>query len=193
MFGIDFSEILVIFGIALVVLGPERLPKVAATIGRWIGRARAMARQFREQLEQETGGLQQSMNLGPEFDPRTAAAAAQSVATAATPNIRPPANSTPTAAPDTPLPSAASIAAAQEAIAPSPAAAIAETVEAESSFEYGLAHTHISALHPAPASSANSAVTSAHANGAATHDVAAADPSAVTGPGEPQQHTLWPS
>lgn len=58
MFGIDFSEILVIFGIALVVLGPERLPKLAATIGRWLGRARSMARQFREQLEQEANRLQ---------------------------------------------------------------------------------------------------------------------------------------
>ena len=37
MFGIDFSEILVIFGIALVVLGPEKLPKLAHTIGRWVG------------------------------------------------------------------------------------------------------------------------------------------------------------
>jgi sec-independent protein translocase protein TatB len=51
MFGIDFSEILVIFAIALVVLGPEKLPRVAATVGRWLGRARAMARQFRDQLE----------------------------------------------------------------------------------------------------------------------------------------------
>jgi sec-independent protein translocase protein TatB len=58
MFGIDFSEILVIFVIALVVLGPERLPKLAATIGKWLGRARAMARQFREQLEQEASRIQ---------------------------------------------------------------------------------------------------------------------------------------
>jgi sec-independent protein translocase protein TatB len=58
MFGIDFSEILVIFVIALVVLGPERLPKLAATVGRWLGRARSMARQFREQLEQEANRLQ---------------------------------------------------------------------------------------------------------------------------------------
>jgi sec-independent protein translocase protein TatB len=67
MFGIDFSEILVIFGIALVVLGPEKLPKLANTIGRWVGRARGMARQFREQLEQETNTLKRSVDLGPEF------------------------------------------------------------------------------------------------------------------------------
>src|ERR1700722_4232466 len=64
MFGIDFSEILVIFGIALVVLGPEKLPRLARTVGRWIGRARAMARQFREQLEQESDALQRAADLG---------------------------------------------------------------------------------------------------------------------------------
>jgi Tat protein translocase TatB subunit len=63
MFGIDFSEILVIFAIALVVLGPEKLPRLAATIGRWIGRARAMARQFREQLEQEADTLKRNADL----------------------------------------------------------------------------------------------------------------------------------
>ena len=35
------------------MLGPEKLPRVVAEIGRWVGRARAMARQFREQLEEE--------------------------------------------------------------------------------------------------------------------------------------------
>ena len=53
MLDIGFSEILLIFALALVVLGPEKLPKVAAQVGRWIGRARGMARQFREQLEEE--------------------------------------------------------------------------------------------------------------------------------------------
>ncbi len=53
MFDIGFSEVLLIFVLALVVLGPEKLPKVAAQVGRWIGRARGMARQFREQLEEE--------------------------------------------------------------------------------------------------------------------------------------------
>jgi sec-independent protein translocase protein TatB len=36
-----------------VVLGPEKLPRVVSEVGRWVGRARAMARQFREQLEEE--------------------------------------------------------------------------------------------------------------------------------------------
>ncbi len=53
MFDIGFSEILLIFVLALVVLGPEKLPKVASQVGRWVGRARGMARQFREQLEEE--------------------------------------------------------------------------------------------------------------------------------------------
>jgi sec-independent protein translocase protein TatB len=53
MFDIGFSEVLLIFVIALIVLGPEKLPRLASQVGRWIGRARAMARQFREQLEEE--------------------------------------------------------------------------------------------------------------------------------------------
>jgi sec-independent protein translocase protein TatB len=53
MFDIGFSEVLLIFVIALVVLGPEKLPRAASQVGRWIGRARAMARQFKEQLEEE--------------------------------------------------------------------------------------------------------------------------------------------
>jgi sec-independent protein translocase protein TatB len=53
MFEVGFSEMLLIAVLALVVLGPEKLPRVAAQVGRWVGRARAMARQFREQLEEE--------------------------------------------------------------------------------------------------------------------------------------------
>jgi sec-independent protein translocase protein TatB len=53
MFEVGFTEIVLILGIALLVLGPERLPKLAADLGRWAGRARAMARQLKTQLEQE--------------------------------------------------------------------------------------------------------------------------------------------
>jgi sec-independent protein translocase protein TatB len=53
MFGVDFGEVLVIFVVALVVLGPTRLPNLVFKVGRWVGKARTMARQFREQLENE--------------------------------------------------------------------------------------------------------------------------------------------
>ena len=53
MFDVGFSEILLTSAIALIVLGPERLPKVARQVGNWMGRARAMARQLSEQLERE--------------------------------------------------------------------------------------------------------------------------------------------
>ena len=53
MLDVGFSEILLTSAIALVVLGPERLPKVARQVGNWMGRARVMARQLTEQLERE--------------------------------------------------------------------------------------------------------------------------------------------
>jgi sec-independent protein translocase protein TatB len=62
MFDIGFSEIVVIFGLALVVLGPDKLPRIAQTVGRWAGRARAMARQFRDQLEQEANQIRTSVD-----------------------------------------------------------------------------------------------------------------------------------
>ena len=39
MFGVDFSELMVILVVALIVVGPERLPKVARTLGLLWGRA----------------------------------------------------------------------------------------------------------------------------------------------------------
>lgn len=55
MFDIGFWELVILFGLGLVVLGPERMPQVAAKMGRWAGQARNMARhlstQFREELE----------------------------------------------------------------------------------------------------------------------------------------------
>jgi Tat protein translocase TatB subunit len=53
MFEVGFTEIVLILGLALLVLGPEKLPALAEKVGRWTGRARAMARQLRTQLEQE--------------------------------------------------------------------------------------------------------------------------------------------
>jgi sec-independent protein translocase protein TatB len=65
MFEVGFSELLLIMGLALLVLGPEKLPKVVSQIGRWMGRARAMARQFREQLEDETAEINRQRSTMP--------------------------------------------------------------------------------------------------------------------------------
>jgi sec-independent protein translocase protein TatB len=53
MFDFGFQELLLIFIIALVVLGPTRMPGLVSKVGKWVGKARSMARQFREQLESE--------------------------------------------------------------------------------------------------------------------------------------------
>jgi Tat protein translocase TatB subunit len=53
MFDVGFWEIVLIFGLGLMVLGPEKLPRIAAQLGRWVGRARRTASQLRWQLERE--------------------------------------------------------------------------------------------------------------------------------------------
>ena len=53
MFDVGFSELVLLFVIGLLILGPERLPRVAAQLGRWVGRARRTATQLRLQFERE--------------------------------------------------------------------------------------------------------------------------------------------
>ena len=54
MFEVGFSEIVVCFVVALVVLGPERLPGVARAVGRWAGQAKSYLRNLSAELERET-------------------------------------------------------------------------------------------------------------------------------------------
>lgn len=53
MLEIGFPELLLLATLALVVLGPARLPEVMRAIGGWYGRLRAYANAFRLELEQE--------------------------------------------------------------------------------------------------------------------------------------------
>jgi sec-independent protein translocase protein TatB len=79
------------------VLGPEKLPRVVAEVGRWLGRARAMARQFREQLEEEVQ-LEEARKAAPMTPPPSAATPPPQ---AATPPPAEPAPSAPPPPPDT--------------------------------------------------------------------------------------------
>ena len=57
MFGVDSSELFLIVLVAVVVIGPKDLPRVMREIGKWVGKARGMASQFRlgvDQMMRET-------------------------------------------------------------------------------------------------------------------------------------------
>jgi sec-independent protein translocase protein TatB len=53
MFDIGFSEILVIGVVALVVIGPERLPKVARTLGHMFGRLQRYVNEVKADINRE--------------------------------------------------------------------------------------------------------------------------------------------
>lgn len=66
MFDIAFSELLVIGVIALIVIGPERLPKVARTAGQWLGKLNRYVSQVKQDIDrdmklEELRKLQQEM------------------------------------------------------------------------------------------------------------------------------------
>jgi sec-independent protein translocase protein TatB len=53
MFDVGFWELVILFGLGLVILGPERLPKIAMQLGHWAGQARRMARTLTAQIRDE--------------------------------------------------------------------------------------------------------------------------------------------
>ena len=70
MSGVGFFELVILFMIGLVVLGPQRLPKVANQLGTWIGQARRMTRVMKRQLEDELDlgdNFKSLKNLGDEL------------------------------------------------------------------------------------------------------------------------------
>ncbi|MDP2152266.1 MAG: Sec-independent protein translocase protein TatB [Methylotenera sp.] len=54
MFDIAFSELVVIAIVALIVIGPERLPKVARTIGTVVGRMQRYMTQIKDEVNRES-------------------------------------------------------------------------------------------------------------------------------------------
>jgi len=53
MFDIGFWELMIIGLVALLVVGPERLPKLAYTAGKWLGKGRAMIGSIKTEIDRE--------------------------------------------------------------------------------------------------------------------------------------------
>jgi Tat protein translocase TatB subunit len=53
MFGIGFQEVLIIVFLALIVLGPGRLPQMARELGHFVSEARSSLDDFRDELSFE--------------------------------------------------------------------------------------------------------------------------------------------
>lgn len=77
MFDIGFSELLVIAVVALLVLGPERLPKAARFAGLWVRKARAQWYSVKSEFEREMASDELKRSVGnPLGDLRSAASEA---------------------------------------------------------------------------------------------------------------------
>ena len=64
MFDIGFWELLLIAIVALVVVGPERLPKLLRVVGLWVGKANSSIQSIRNEISRELRAeeLKQALN-----------------------------------------------------------------------------------------------------------------------------------
>lgn len=53
MFDIGFQELIIIFVISLLVFGPEKLPEISRTLGRWVIEIRRGIHEAKSQMENE--------------------------------------------------------------------------------------------------------------------------------------------
>ena len=53
MFDFGFWELAIVMVVALLVVGPERLPALAGQVGKWVGKAKRMIASVRSDIESE--------------------------------------------------------------------------------------------------------------------------------------------
>ena len=76
MFDFSFWELAIVLVVALLVVGPDKLPGLAAKVGRWVGKAKRMimsvrsdienelkAAELKEMLEKQQGEISQLRNI----------------------------------------------------------------------------------------------------------------------------------
>lgn len=103
MFDVGFWELTFIMTLALLVLGPDKLPGLVRSLGRWMGRARSVARNLRVQIEREVAEMPDLSATAAKPKPSQTKAAAEP-AEPAKPvepaNVTPPSDAAPTPAPE---------------------------------------------------------------------------------------------
>lgn len=156
MFGISFTELLLVGLVALLVLGPERLPGAARTAGLWIGRLKRSFNAIKQEVEREIGAdeirrqLHNEHILSLEEDARKIMSAQQAPANSAPAAEQPPAEPAVSSIPNTP------------SVTPvtdlGPAAPAGTTPAAEPATQVATEPAHVSPAAPAtPVSNAPSA------------------------------------
>ena len=63
MFGIGLPELVVILAVALIVLGPQRLPEVARLLGRAYGQLRRASEEFQQTIRQDLAALERQEDV----------------------------------------------------------------------------------------------------------------------------------
>ena len=65
MFGLGWQEIAIVAVVLIIVVGPDDLPGLLRTVGRWIGSVQSLARDFRRQIDTmaDDAGLQEERKL----------------------------------------------------------------------------------------------------------------------------------
>jgi sec-independent protein translocase protein TatB len=66
MFGVGILELLVVMLLTVIVVGPDRMPQVAADLARWIRQGRAYAKHLMGDFNEVVGELQKEANVSQE-------------------------------------------------------------------------------------------------------------------------------
>jgi len=112
MFDVSFTELMIIGVIALIVIGPERLPKVARTVGHLLGRAQRYVNDVKSDIQREIE-LDELRKFKSEMD---------EAASSMTSSLRETENSLRTGLNDTAREATQAVSGAQPAAAPPPSA-----------------------------------------------------------------------
>jgi len=106
MFDVGFSELLLVALVALVVIGPERLPKAARVAGMWVGRARRTLATVKAEIDRELRAQELNEILNRQAQGRPAERIIEEQPPVARPGVESSASSTPISDPDRPPPRA---------------------------------------------------------------------------------------